>query len=179
MYDDNPQVAQLCPHVYVEGPASTPAGGAFAYPQTPHGTKREATVATPPVPPTPPPSGPICALCGERAVVVWQRRLTDTEFAAYSTLEQEKRDGWLALADPQKPPPDYGPLPQPSDCTAPVYGCTAHAITMDAAALIHAKTCTAPNAANLPGCNCTPEPLPPPSPAAAPALSPLPDHWTT
>jgi hypothetical protein len=50
---------------------------------------------------------------------------------------------------------------------------------MDAAALIHAKGCTAPSAADLPGCDCTPEPLPAPAMAAAAAASRLPEHWTT
>jgi hypothetical protein len=50
-----------------------------------------------------------------------------------------------------------------------------HAIGMDAAALIHAKTCTAPNPATLPGCDCTPEPAPAPEPPPGPP--PLPASW--
>jgi hypothetical protein len=132
---------------------------------------------TTPIDITPAPTGPTCTLCGAQAVVNWQRRLTDGELAAYQGLEQEKRDEWLNLADPQQPPPDYGPLPQASDCTAPVYACGPHAIGMDAAALIHAKSCTAPNAATLPGCDCTPEPAPQAAMTAEPSR--LPAHWIT
>lgn len=126
--------------------------------------------------PTPTP-GPLCAACGAPAIAQWQRRLTDTEFAAYVALEQERRDDRLLLADPQQPAPDFGPLPQPGDCTTPVFACGLHAITIDAAALIHAKTCTAPNGATLPGCNCTPEPAPQTEPAEQPPN--LPANWAT
>jgi hypothetical protein len=50
---------------------------------------------------------------------------------------------------------------------------------MDAAALVHASSCTAPNEADLPGCDCTPEPLPEPEPVDEPAPTLLPEHWTT
>jgi hypothetical protein len=38
-----------------------------------------------------------------------------------------------------------------------VFACGPHAITLDAAALVHQPTCPAPNPALLPDCGCTPE----------------------
>lgn len=135
-------------------------------------------MTTPTPAPTPPPTGPTCTLCGAPAVVNWQRRLTDNELDAHIALEQEKRDQRLLLADPQQPAPDFGPLPTAADCTAPVYACGPHAIAMDAAALVHQGTCTAPSEADLPGCGCTPEPAPQPAVAEAEAAR-LPEHWIT
>jgi hypothetical protein len=129
--------------------------------------------------PTPAPTGPVCAGCGDKAVVNWQRRLTDAELTAHVALEQEKRDQRMLLADPQKTPPDFGPLPTAADCTRPVYACGPHAIAMDAAALVHAKGCTAPAEADLPGCDCTPEPAPTRQAAAEPEAARLPEHWIT
>lgn len=123
------------------------------------------------------PTGPSCAACGEPAIVQWRRRLTDTELAAHIALEQERRDQRRLLADPQLPPPDFGPLPQADDCTTSAFACGPHAIGMDAAAHIHASSCTAPNEADLPGCDCTPETLPEPADEPAPSL--LPEHWAT
>ena len=37
-----------------------------------------------------------------------------------------------------------------------VFSCTAHQISSSLADLTHLYTCTAPNAANLPSCDCTP-----------------------
>jgi hypothetical protein len=142
-------------------------------------TTSEVIVTVPTPAPTPAPTGPACTLCGAPAVVNWRRRLTDDELDAHVALEQEKRDQRLLLADPQQPAPDYGPLPTAADCTAPVYACGPHAIAMDAAALVHAKGCTAPAKADLPGCDCTPEALPASVMAAAPMASRLPEHWTT
>jgi hypothetical protein len=121
-------------------------------------------------------AGPSCTLCGAQALVHWQRRLTDTEFDDYLHAVQTRRDELTLLADPQQPPPDFGPLPTPGDCTRPVYACMHHAIGQDAAARTHAKTCTAPNAATLPHCDCTPEPLPAPEPDPAPQQ--LPPGWS-
>jgi hypothetical protein len=59
--------------------------------------------------------------------------------------------------------------------TRTVYACVAHAITLAAAALVHASNCAAPHA----DCDCTPEPaVPPPAPEPAPART-LPDTWIT
>lgn len=121
------------------------------------------------------PGGPACGLCGDPAVVHWQRRLTPDEVAAAQQLEQERRDEAAPLADPQLPPPDFGPLPDCADWTRIVHGCTQHAIGLDAATLIHRAGCTAPDAADLPGCNCTPEPAP--EPPAEPEPAPLPAGW--
>ncbi|MFE2486053.1 hypothetical protein ACFXGR_22685 [Streptomyces mirabilis] len=130
-----------------------------------------------PTPVEPRPTGPLCTACGEPALVHWLRRLTDDELDEHIRIEQERREQALLLADPQLPPPVFPPLPTGEDFTRTVYSCGPHAISMDAAALVHASTCTAPNEADLPGCDCTPEPAP-----AAPveeAAAPLPDHWVT
>ncbi|MFB7461300.1 hypothetical protein [Streptomyces sp. NPDC056188] len=133
---------------------------------------------TPGPAPTPAPAGPTCAACGSTAVVQWQRRPTDTELADAITAEESRRAYARQMADPQGPAPDFGPLPTGSDMTIAVYACGQHAISMDAAARVHASSCTAPNDADLPDCDCTPEPLPQPEPAGEPAPAPaLPAHW--
>ncbi|MFD9632841.1 hypothetical protein [Streptomyces violascens] len=125
--------------------------------------------------PAPAPMRLTCRACDATPLVHWRRRLTDEEFAAYVAVEQARRDLETLLADPQKPAPVFGPLPTADDTTRVVHACGQHAIGIDAAALIHAKTCTAPNPATLPGCDCTPEPPLPPEPA--PTASPLPASW--
>jgi hypothetical protein len=132
----------------------------------------------PPAPVTPLPAGPRCAACSGAAVVHWLRRPTDDEVADAVRVEQDRRAERLLLADPQLPKPEFGPLPTGDGMTRAVYACGPHAITMDAAAHIHASSCTAPNNADLPGCDCTPEPLPY-SPVEEEAAAPLPDHWVT
>jgi hypothetical protein len=119
--------------------------------------------------PDPQPTGPACSVCGAPACVHWQRRLTDAEFADYLALVQGRRDELTELADQQKPPPDFGPLPAPDEVMRTVYGCLDHAISLDAASLVHAKTCTAPP------CDCTPEPAPKPEPEPDPQQ--LPPGW--
>jgi hypothetical protein len=114
--------------------------------------------------------------------VHWQRRPTDDELAEVVAAEQSRREEALLLADPQLPTPVWPPLPTGSDMTRIVHSCGPHAISMETAALIHASTCTAPNEADLPGCDCTPEPLPEPTPEESldePAVSRLPAHWVT
>ncbi|MEV8523145.1 hypothetical protein AB0451_03155 [Streptomyces sp. NPDC052000] len=128
-----------------------------------------------PAPISQPTGGPACTLCGGPACVHWQRRLTDDEFTEYLHASQSRRDELTLLADSQQAPPDFGPLPLPADCTRAVYGCVNHAVSLDAASLIHTKTCTAPNAKDLPHCDCTPEPAPPPEPDPTP--TPLPVSW--
>lgn len=127
-------------------------------------------MATPTPDPAPAPTGPVCAGCGEPAVVHWQRRLTEAEIAAEQAIEQARRDARLLLADPQLPPPDFGPMPDYLDATTIVPACVKHAIALDAAAHIHQATCTAP-----PACDCTPEPLPEPEPE--PPAPELPPGW--
>jgi len=77
----------------------------------------------------------------------------------------------------------FPPLPAADDTTITVYSCGSHAIAMDAAAFVHASSCTAPNDDHLPECDCTPEPHPEPAPAPAKeavrAASRLPAHWQT
>ncbi|MFJ8345034.1 hypothetical protein ACIQ9J_01395 [Streptomyces sp. NPDC094153] len=108
----------------------------------------------------------------------WQRRPTDDEIDAAITVEQSRRDYARQMADPQAPAPDFGPLPTGNDTTIAVYACGQHAISMDAAARVHASSCTAPNDADLPDCDCTPEPLPQQAAEEpTPAASELPAHW--
>lgn len=121
-------------------------------------------------------AGPVCAACSNDAVVHWRRRLTADELAAHIAAEQARRQERILLADPQQPAPVFPPLPDGSDDTRTVYACGPHAIHMDDAALIHASSCTAPNETDLPGCDCTPEPLPGDAPEPP---SRLPDHWQT
>jgi hypothetical protein len=109
--------------------------------------------------------------------VNWQRRATADEAAQVVAVEEERRAQLLLLADPQQPAPDFGPLPTADTMTCPVYACAAHAINLDAAALIHASTCTAPNPADLPGCNCTPQPQEPAPIADLTPAALLPGHW--
>lgn len=128
----------------------------------------------PDIAPTPA-QGPACTLCGGPAVVHWQRRLTADEVAVEQAKEQARRDEITRLADPQQPPPEFGPLPDCADYTAAVHGCIGHAITLNAASLVHQGTCTAPTEADLPGCNCTPEKAPQPDPDPEPVQ--LPAGW--
>lgn len=51
--------------------------------------------------------------------------------------------------------------------TVSVFVCAQHTITRDSASRVHAAGCTAPDPARLPGCDCTPEPLPAPEPIVA------------
>lgn len=129
--------------------------------------------------PQEPPQGPPCALCGEEAVVNWLRRPTATELNMLVAAEEARRLEILLLADPQLPPPEFGPLPNGEGMTCTVYACGPHAISIDAAACIHQGTCTAPNPAYLPGCDCMPE-----FPEAAPmgfvhVSVKLPAHWVS
>lgn len=110
--------------------------------------------------------------CPAAPAVQWSRRLTDSEFAAIVTAEQNRRDMELLLADPAQPAPVFGPLPLQADCVRAVHACGAHSIGLDLATHVHANTCTAPDAAHLPGCGCTPEPHPvAPAPVDGPTVT--------
>lgn len=144
---------------------------------TPSPSPEPATPELPPAPVTDSavlPAGPTCAACGDTAIVNWRRRLTDQELAEHVAVEESRREQALLLADPQLPPPTFPPLPTGDDTTRTIYSCGPHAITLDAAALVHAASCTAPNEADLPDCDCTPEPHPP---EPEPAEGRLPAHW--
>jgi hypothetical protein len=110
-----------------------------------------------------------CNLCGAAAVVQWRRRLTATELAAYDAKVQAERTRLTAISDPANPPV-FGPLPTSDDVAIAVYACVQHAVSLQSASLVHAAICTAPNAANLPNCDCTPETAPPPDPTPTPTL---------
>jgi hypothetical protein len=128
------------------------------------------------------PAGPPCAACGGEAVVHWRRRPTDDELAEFIAAEKARREEILLLADPQLPKPEFGPLPAAEGMTRTVYSCGTHAIGLEAASRVHLSSCTAPNDADLPGCDCTPEPLPMrplESDDEEPASSRLPTHWVT
>ncbi|MFI5880806.1 hypothetical protein [Streptomyces sp. NPDC051554] len=124
------------------------------------------------------PAGPVCAECMGPAVVHWQRRPTCDELDDILRTEGNRRVQALKLADVQKPAPTFPPLPTAADTTRIVHACATHAITIEAAALIHASFCTAPNEADLPGCDCTPEPWPA-APVEEEQVWALPDHWVS
>jgi hypothetical protein len=109
--------------------------------------------------------------------VNWQRRPTADEVGALIETEVERRTQLLILADQQLPRPNFGPLPTADGMTRAVYACAGHAITLEGAAHVHQSTCTAPNPADLPGCDCTPD-MPEPEVAPTPSAQ-LPDHWIT
>ncbi|MGV9427067.1 hypothetical protein ACWDO7_22625 [Streptomyces sp. NPDC003656] len=123
-----------------------------------------------------PPAGPACSACAAPAVVHWQRHPTDDELAALHQVEEDRRAHARLLADPQQDPPVFPPLPTAGDTLIAVYACGRHAITLEAAAHIHQSCCTAPNDADLPGCDCTPEPLPTAPETEEPRIE-LPAHW--
>lgn len=171
-------------------------------------TRREGAVNELPISPTaspdfparmpsagpgaPAPTGPVCGACGGEAVVNWRRRLTADELAEVVAAAQSRRDELLELADRQLPRPEFMPLPTADDTTRTVYACAAHAISIDAAALIHQATCGAPFAGvhgktpvhvdRVPRCDCTPEPLSEAETVAAvqdAGTSRLPWHWVS
>jgi hypothetical protein len=125
----------------------------------------------------PPKPKPIChgTGCTAAPLAQWRRRLTETELTAELTAEQGRRAERHTLRDVEQPEPIFGPMPTAADYTLAVYACGTHAIGLDAAALVHAATCSGPNSHSLPACDCTPEP-------AVPTLLPeqeLPAHWRT
>lgn len=124
---------------------------------------------------TPSPS-PGCAFTGclDAPLVQWQRRPTTDELAVIVATEQSSRDQAIAAG---ASPDAFGALPTQQDTVVAVLACGIHAISMDLAAHVHGAVCTAPNLVTLPGCNCTPEPLPAPSPDSMTLAQPLPAHW--
>lgn len=99
------------------------------------------------------PAGPACARhgCGATPLVHWSRRHTPGELAAFA------------------------PETHTDDMRHLVYACGQHAISIDLAAHVHAANCSGPNSAQLPQCDCTPEPLPPGA-ADVPTVT-LPTGW--
>lgn len=95
--------------------------------------------------------------CPTPAIASWTRRPTDDELAGLGAAEQSRRGDRLLLADPDLPPPDFGPLPTADTTVVPVYACGPHAIDIELACRVHQATCTAPNPDHLPGCDCDPE----------------------
>ncbi|MBK3624920.1 hypothetical protein JHN59_08670 [Streptomyces sp. MBT49] len=142
------------------------------FPTTPQ-APAEPTPALPPMP-----AGPVCALCSAAALVHWQRRPTDDELNEIRATEEKRRIHALKMADVQHPEPAFPPLPTAADTLRAVYACGRHAITLDGAARIHSSSCTAPNEADLPGCDCTPT-SPPPAPLEEDTATELPEHWLT
>jgi hypothetical protein len=123
---------------------------------------------------------PLCRLpgCPATPVTQWRRRLTENELATAVAAEQGRRDELTALADPQLPPPDFGPMPTASDYVRAVFACGKHAIDLDLAARIHQASCATAEPGQLPDCGCTPEP--PPTPSPDPGSQPtttLPTGW--
>ena len=99
-------------------------------------------------------AGLVCGApaCGQPAVVQWSRRPTPDELDAIVGVEQDKRNEAVLLADPALPVPDFGPLPSSTMTTITLYACAGHAVSLDAASLVHTSACAAP-----PVCTCTPE----------------------
>lgn len=60
--------------------------------------------------------------------------------------------------------------------TDAVYACRLHAIELEAAGRVHQAACTAPNLAQLPACDCTPE-VPPHDPDPAGPTVTLATGW--
>lgn len=119
---------------------------------------------------------PVCKACSADAVVHWSRRPTAAELSDLLAAETARRADIVALSDPDNPPA-FAPMPT-TDCFAlPVYACAAHGLTIDLAAHVHANTCTAPNPASLPHCDCTPESLPAPEIVQAGSPTDLPIGW--
>lgn len=114
--------------------------------------------------------------CTGDVAVQWSRRLTDGEFEAFLTAEREQREMAALLADPQKPAPEFVPLPTADDTVTAVFACPAHAIHIDDAARVHTADCQAPDPTALPACGCTPEPDPEPAPPAQATVT-LPTGW--
>lgn len=114
--------------------------------------------------------------CQERPLVQWRRRLTAAELAVELAAERARRDNRYLLRDVRKAPPDFGPMPTGGDFVRSVQACGGHAISIDAAALVHTADCAGPDSATLPECGCTPERAPEPTPAV---VQSLPAHWMT
>ncbi|SFF11681.1 hypothetical protein SAMN05216251_108229 [Actinacidiphila alni] len=104
--------------------------------------------------------------CTGTVVVHWQRRLLPDEIAAQEAIEQDRRSTILTEADPQLPAPEFPPMDF-SDSTVIVHACAQHALSIDAAAVVHQATCAAP-----PACDCKPEPAPQPDPLTDPPAMP-------
>jgi hypothetical protein len=141
----------------------------------------DAQPAPEPAPLTLPPSPrPDCsaATCGEAPVAQWLRRLTDDELTVELAIEQGRRDNAYLLRDVQMPPPVFGPMPTSGDYARTVYACSGHAISLDAAALVHQAHCPGPDHGQLPDCGCTPEQPHAANPAPA-AEWRGPAHWRT
>lgn len=116
--------------------------------------------------------------CATDVIVQWRRRLTEPEFAALVALEMERRAVMLTNANPQGPPPVFGPLPAAQDCARAVHACGKHALGMELAAQVHAAHCAGPAPDLHPGCACEPEPLPDVLPDVG-LITVLPAHWNT
>lgn len=105
---------------------------------------------------------PLCtaaSACPETAVVQWLRRPTPDELAQVVAAEQDRRERWLAAADPEQPLPVFGPLPAADDTVRAVYACPAHAIPVEQAAHVHDAHCPASSPTDSTHCPCKPPPV--------------------
>lgn len=112
--------------------------------------------------------GTTCGHCGGAPEVQWQRRPTPGELAVLVAAAEARRAEILALADPQQPPPVFGPLPAYETTSVAVYACREHAVHAEHASRVHLPDCSAPHVAHLPECDCEPEPHPDPVPLSVP-----------
>jgi hypothetical protein len=97
--------------------------------------------------------------CDQNAALQWTRRPTEAELETIVAAEEQRRADLLAISEPNNPP-NFPTLPTAADTTVPAYGCVTHEVSGDLSVRVHQASCTAPNPANLPGCDCTPEPAP-------------------
>jgi hypothetical protein len=103
----------------------------------------------------------VCDACGAPAVLQWKRRPTADELATIDANEQAWRTAHTP--DPVNPP-NFGPMPDATNTTVPVYSCGPHSISNDLAAEVHQSACSGPRSPALPACDCTPEGPPPQTP---------------
>jgi hypothetical protein len=101
----------------------------------------------------------VCDACGAAAALQWNRRPTAAELVSIDATEQAWRTAHTP--DPVNPP-DFGPMPDATNTTVPVYGCAQHSVSADLAVRVHQSTCDGPRSPALPTCDCTPEPAPTP-----------------
>ncbi|BFP50035.1 hypothetical protein KCMC57_64030 (plasmid) [Kitasatospora sp. CMC57] len=111
--------------------------------------------------------------CGTDPVVQWRRRPTDAELGTVLA-----RAATLSTDGEPEQPAGLAPPPTAATTVVAVQACGRHAIGMDLAARIHSANCTAPDPEHLPGCGCTPEPLPAQTPPSTQDTIELTTGWT-
>jgi hypothetical protein len=97
--------------------------------------------------------------CSRGLVAQWQRRPSaaemDEEFGPGSAARAE-----FAVEAAAGGPVELGAQPSAASSTVAVHACDVHAITTVLAQHVHEASCVGPDSKSLPGCGCSPEPLP-------------------